>query len=103
MPFRPMEENDWLRTQSRLLLFGEPGSGKTASLLTWPRPVHVISCPGEQGAGAIKPDPANGVNVYVFDLQQGQPSSEVVREMRDLTVNVIAGTHGEIIFVLNAS
>ena len=100
MPFRLMDPDDWLRTQSRLLLFGETGAGKTTSLLTWPHDkdhgLHVISCPGEQGAWAIKPDPANGVYVYVFDLQPGQPSSEVAREMRDLTVNVITGKYGPV-------
>ena len=96
MPYRMMEENDWLRWQSRILNAGDPYSGKTGSFLTWPRPLHAVISPGEQGAGAIRHDPAAGVFVHIFDLDPKERSSQVTRQVMDRTVEIIAGTYGPV-------
>ncbi|MEK6879083.1 MAG: hypothetical protein AABY22_05715, partial [Nanoarchaeota archaeon] len=51
----------------RVLIVGAPGSMKTTSLLTWPKPLHILSYPGEKGWETI-PTNLEGVKAYVWDV-----------------------------------
>lgn len=93
MPIVEMDPETWVKKRSRILIAGEPNSRKTSSLLTWPRPIAILSYPGEKGAASILPDPANGVHVWTYSVDPNKPesSSEVVKNIRDLTVKIVTG------------
>lgn len=99
MPIKPMDPETWKKKRSRVLLAGEPGARKTTSLLTWPRPLHVLIMPGEKGGASIIPDPANGVYVYAFEEEHPDkktPSAMVVMEVKKWTGEILAGKHGPV-------
>lgn len=59
--------------KQRFLLSGRPGTGKTTSLTTFPKPVRVIVCPGEHGSDSLPDLP--DVDVSVLDHEPGDPQS----------------------------
>lgn len=98
MPLVTATADNWKRLRSRVLIAGEPNTRKTSSLLSWPRPLHVLISPGEKGAASIQPDPDNGVHVYVWEEESGKktPSAMVVKEVKDMTTKILAGQFGPV-------
>lgn len=99
MPYEAMTMERWWQLTSRILIAGEPNSRKTTSLLTWPRPLHVVVSPGEKGAASIRHDPEEGVFVYTFKDDFGSkaiPSVQIVKQVRDQTIAVLSGKCGQV-------
>lgn len=73
------------------MIDGEPNSGKTVSLLTFPTPSLVMSYPGEGGYDSL---PANDPNVTVLvwatdKLTVKPDSTQVIREVEKATVEAL--------------
>lgn len=88
---------DRLPPARRVLISGAPNTLKTTSLLTWPKPLHIVSYPGEKGYETI-PVNVEGVHPYVWeidDITKVSPAA-VVREVETLTMEILSGKHGEV-------
>ena len=97
MPLKVIDVNDWLKGRNRVLIMGPPNSGKSYSLMSMPRPVHVLSCPGEKGWATIKPDPDNGIHLYAFVEEPGpKKSGETVREVKQLIYDLMSNKKGPV-------
>ena len=97
MPFKPLDKDSWVKSLSRTLISGPPNTRKTTSLLTWPRPIHILVYPNEGGAASI-PAEEEGVFAYVFEeneLEKSQPGL-VVKQVEDLTLDILTGKKGEV-------
>ena len=81
----------------RVGISGPPNSFKTTSLLTWPRPIHIISYPGEKGWETI-PVGIEGVHSYVWEIEDPSKvtSASVVAEVEKLTLEILVGKRGPI-------
>ena len=81
-------------TARRVLVTGPPNSFKTTSLATWPRPIHIISLPGEKGYESIPRE--EGIQSYALQLDPAEKSSSqaIVSEVIKLSLEVVAGKHG---------
>jgi AAA domain-containing protein len=82
----------------RMLVIGVPNSGKTASLLSWPRPLHYQCYPGEKG-DATMPRGLPDVTLHLWgepDPENRLPSGTVVAEVEQRTWEVLGGKHGDI-------
>jgi hypothetical protein len=95
LPFVKPDNNDWVRTMSRVLVSGDVNSGKTTSVRTCHRPVHVISLPGEGGTNSIPRE--DGIVPYVWteDADSRASSKVVIDQVRALTVEILTGKRGE--------
>lgn len=71
-----------------MLINGEPNSGKTTALLTFPGPRVVLSYPGEGGYDTLPDnDPTTTKMVYISDkLTTTAPSSQIITEVEKATV-----------------
>ena len=93
----------WRTTFSKVLLNGPPLSFKTTSLATFPRPLHAIIVPGEQGGSTLRHDPAAGVFVYGWEeevlpdgtLKVTAPAT-VWAELQTLTREILTGKRGPV-------
>ncbi len=93
----------WRRTFSKVLLNGPPLSFKTTSLETFPRPLHAIIVPGEQGGSTLRHDPERGVYVYAWEEEQAEDGTmkimapaTVHRELGEVTRAILTGKHGPV-------
>src|SRR3990167_2773181 len=75
----------------RLLINGRSGSRKTTSILTFPRPIAVISYPGELGHDTV-PDghPALLKLVWSEDSSKGVDAGKVLKAIETAALDVIA-------------
>ena len=102
MPFKAA--GNWVTTFSKVLLNGPPMSTKTKSLLTFPRPLHALGVPGEEGMSTLMHDPEAGVHVYTWEDDkdvQGQvlkvaSPQEKWQAMNRWIVDLAAGTYGPV-------
>ena len=81
----------------RVLISGAPCTLKTTAILTWPKPIHIVSYPGEKGYETI-PVGVEGVHPYVWeidDITTVSPAA-VVREVETLTTEILSGKYGEV-------
>lgn len=76
----------WRKFIRRIALVGPPNSWKTTSVWQpktgWPRPLHILSVPGEQGAGSIKV--GDGVTADVW-VDEGKPISATAMRTQVIT------------------
>ena len=95
MPFK--ERTEAQAVARRVLISGPPNSFKTTSLLTWPRPIHIVSFPGEKGWETI-PVGVEGVHPYVWEIDDPSKVSaaSVVAEVEKLTIEILTGKKGEV-------
>lgn len=97
MPPTQLTPETWIRLFRRALVYGPPNSWKTTSLLTWPRPLHVVMFPGELGGATITPSEDVHVYVWEHDLSSKQASSaQIVREVKALVSEILAGKRGPV-------
>ena len=97
MPPQVLTSDDWKRLFRRALVYGPPNSWKTTSLLTWPRPLHVIVVPGEMGSAALPVQ--DDVRVYVWSHDPTAKKASLgqqVRELESLSKEILAGKHGPV-------
>jgi AAA domain-containing protein len=96
MGFIQPDAEEWKRSARRVLVYGPPDSGKTHSLATWPRPVHIVSYPGEKGVSSIPQ--AEGIKAYVWQMtpEERADSNAVINAVRKLTVDILSGKYGEV-------
>jgi hypothetical protein len=89
-------EEDYRWALSRVLIAGEPNSGKTGCSRTFKRPVHHVSYPGEAGFNSIPKE--EGIKPYIWkeDANARASSQAVIDEIWQLTVDITSGKHGPI-------
>jgi len=88
---------DWIKSSRRSLINGPPNSWKTSSLATWPKPLHIVSFPGEKGTNSIPYGP--GVSAYLpdeLDPNANVSWSDVIDKIRRITFEILCGKHGDI-------
>jgi len=80
------------KRRTRVLINGEPNSGKTTSLLTFPSPRVVMNFPGEKGYDTLPQDnPETMVRVYAPDkLAVKANSAQILAEVEKATVQLLA-------------
>jgi hypothetical protein len=61
----------WTKRARRVLINAPANAGKTRSLLTWPRPICIVSSPGEMGTASI-PRNVPGVYSEVYEPTEGE-------------------------------
>ena len=81
----------------RLLNMGPPNSGKSESLITWPRPAHVLVSPGEQGDDTLP----RGIEDFRLHLWEDDPisktsSASIVTQVETLAWEILGGKHGPV-------
>ena len=102
MPLKPLDVEQWRKAFRRTAIIGLPNAWKTTSIFrdpdgkpdgAWPRPIHLLCFPGEQGMASVKPE--EGLNAYVWetDLVTKQNPGQIVKEIINATVEII-GKHG---------
>lgn len=96
MGFKQLDPEQWRRLFSRAAIIGLPNSWKTSSLRTWPRPIHILSYPGENGAAAIPQE--DGIHAYVWedDPATAKSPTAIVNEVERTTTEILAGKYGPI-------
>ena len=83
--------------RQRIMISGLPGTRKTTSLLTFPRPIGIVSFPGEKGYDTIPlDDPTIIPFVYQADSATVVNSDKILAEVDRTMVDLIAGKHGSI-------
>ena len=96
MAFRTLTQDQRVVPGSRVLTWGRPNTYKTTAIVeTCERPLQVISLPGEKGFETIPS--VEGITSHVWevsDLTTVSPSS-VIREVEQITAEVVAGKHGD--------
>lgn len=93
MPFERLDPKEWQRAMRRTAIIGPPNSWKTSSLLTWPRPIHILSFPGEHGAVSIPQ--VEGVHAYVWKDTENLAPEAVRDQVFSTTMEILGGKHGE--------
>lgn len=97
MAFKRLSGDDRLPPARRVLISGAPNTLKTTAMLSWPKPIHIVSYPGEKGYETI-PTGVDGIHSYVWqidDITQVSPAA-VVREVETLTMEILSGKYGEV-------
>ena len=81
----------------RVLISGAPNTRKTTACLTFPKPIGILSFPGEKGYDTIPVDDPEIIPV-IWQVDEGkkQDSHQVVKEIRDASGDFITGKHGPI-------
>lgn len=96
MPLKKLDPNEWKVGIRRTLVVGGPNTRKTSSLVTWPKPIHVIGFPGEKGMVSLPL--TEGVHAYVYEHEAGQPAespAKVLKDIRQTTIDILSGKYGE--------
>lgn len=90
--------DQWVSDASRILLNGPPLTGKTTSLLTFPRPCHILIAPTEMGASSIRDNPKAGVHVYKFQFKAAEvlKYQTIWRGVQETTQMILDGSHGKV-------
>lgn len=96
--FEELSPQEWERTVSRVLIVGGPNTFKTTSIVeTFPKPLHVISYPGEKGSGVI---PTGNPEIKGYVWREEDPAKDTVehriREIEKVTVEILSGKRGPI-------
>lgn len=96
--FEEVTEDNWKRLVSRVLIVGGPNTFKTTSIVeTFPQPTHIMSYPGEKGAGVI---PFNNPNIHGYVWCEEDPTKDTVehrvREIEKTTVEILSGKRGPV-------
>lgn len=99
MPLKELTPELGLKRIRRVLLIGGPNTRKTTSVIrTFPRPLHIMSYPGEKGSGVI---PTNDPEVkgYIWE-EEDDPSktsyTQMINEVEKSTWDILAGNRGPI-------
>ena len=75
----------------RLLINGKTGTRKTTSLLTFPRPIAILSYPGELGWDTIPDnDPEVYKRVWADETGKGESAGKVVKAIEQEALGIIA-------------
>lgn len=95
--FKQLTKETWNFAISRDLRVGPPNTGKSHSVLTNERPVHVIVYPGEKGVTTY-PSDREWLKVWHWeedDITRNKPGA-IITEVETLTTEIIAGKHGPV-------
>lgn len=91
-----LTEEDYRWSMSRVLIAGEPDSGKTESSRTFKGPTHLLSYPGEGGINSIPKVPYIKPYIWREDANARASSKAVVDEIKTLTIQILTGEYGPI-------
>lgn len=97
-PFVRLTQEGMAVRRRRMLISGEPNTRKTSALLTLPKPLAILSFPGEKGYDTI---PQNDPDIlpFIWELPEdgkGVDSNLIVKQVIDASVDLITGKHGKI-------
>lgn len=90
MGYQPVDPDLIRKLTRRVLISGPPNSGKTTSLRTWPKPMAVVSFPGELGVASL-PIQEEGIDAYAFgEIDVTKPVNwiDIVEETRRLMADL---------------
>ena len=84
----------------RVLLSGDPNTGKTTSLRTWPSPIVGIVYPKERGSSSLSMTATDGGPITALlsaDLDVTKPQDWAAEWslLRQTTIDILAGKHGQ--------
>ena len=82
-------------TKTRVLQVGPPNARKTSNWLTWPKPLIIVSYPGEKGYDTI-PTGVEGIKSFYWEAEQDTSSAAKVAEVEKLVNAILAGKHGPV-------
>lgn len=92
----PTQEGVALRRR-RLLIAGPPNTRKTSSLLTLPKPLAILSYPGEKGYDTIPlDDPEVKPFIWQTDEAKTVDSHKIIAEVERVSVELVAGKYGKL-------
>jgi len=105
MPFKQLDVEQWKKAFRRTAIIGLPNSWKTTSIFrdpegkpdgAWPRPIHLMVYPGEQGSATVKPE--EGLSAYVWETNvvEKQSPAQILKEVKNETVAILAGKYGPV-------
>lgn len=89
----PFDNEIWKKSLRRVLIFGEPLSGKSTSLLTFPAPRKIVVAPGELGFSSLQEDEEN--QIWVFEPQPGTSPDVQLAWFKKTIDDIHLGKHGE--------
>lgn len=108
MPFVTPKPEDVMIRKRRILISGSTGMRKTTAALTAPKPLHIMSYPGEKGYDTIPLDNP-GIKPYIWEyepmevevneagveiLKNKTSSSKVLQQVRMETNKILSGVYG---------
>jgi hypothetical protein len=96
MPFViPGKSPEEIQTRRRrILISGEPNSRKTTALLTLPKPIAILSYPGEKGYDTIPDDDPDVLKLVWRVAEKPQDAYNTVKDVFEATNRIIAeGKH----------
>lgn len=91
----PLDPEAWKKTLRRVLVHGEPLSGKTTCLMSFPAPRHILIAPGELGYSSIQED--ENTKIYYFEPQDSMMDyRHIWIQVQQWTRDILSGKHGEV-------
>ena len=98
MAFKELTPELGLKRLRRVLIIGGPNTRKTSSIIqTFPKPIHIVSSPGEKGTGVI---PTNDPDIKGYIWEEDDPAkvsiSQQINELEKTTWEILAGAKGPI-------
>src|SRR5689334_395573 len=98
MPLKQLDVEQWKKAFRRTAIIGLPNAWKTTSIFrdpdgkpdgAWPRPIHLLCYPGEQGAASVPPQ--EGLTAYVWEtnVTEKQSAAAIFKEVRNATVEIL--------------
>ncbi len=82
-------------TKTRVLQVGPPNARKTTNWLTWPKPLIIVSYPGEKGYETI-PRGVEGIKSFHWEAEQDTTSLAKAKGVEALVNSILAGKHGPV-------
>lgn len=94
MPFVKLSREGQVVRRRRGLINGGPNVGKTRALLTAPKPIVILSYPGEKGYDTIPTDDPE-ILPLIWESDKKLNSAVIVKEIFDRTDEILGGKHGQ--------
>lgn len=95
MPLIKLTHEGQVIRRRRLLIAGGPNKRKTTAALTAPKPIGILSYPGEKGYDTIPTDNPDIIPL-VWQNPEKLDSHQIVREITQASIDMIAGKYGKI-------
>jgi hypothetical protein len=91
------DDGNWQLDRSRVLICGEPDTGKTTSFRTWDKPLHIVVMPGELGSASLP----RGPGIWHHRLprpEDGKPRAYGAEWTHVMTMcrDIVSGRHGQV-------
>lgn len=96
-PFIRLDRKGAETRRRRMLIYGPPNVWKTTVAMTGPKPLGILSMPGEKGYDTIPSDNPE-ILPFIWTTEEGKrpDSSLIVKQVEDTSMDLIVGKHGPI-------